>query len=826
LVKKGKNELEGFRRSKAWATDQYIAFSMEFSLPIKDMLYVSSFSEDGTEIHNCVIEFQLGKDKSIIIKTGISQVNEAGAKQNRIAEINHWDFEKVISEAKVAWHLTLCKIAVMDAGGRMEELKIFYTAYYHCCIHPSIASDVDGQYRGRDNQIHTADGFTYYNIFSLWDTYRALHPLLTLTEPERTLDFVKTFLAQYDQGGRLPVWELYGNETNCMIGYHAVSVIANAHMNGITEFDIKKALEAMTTSAMSNDFGIETFHNRGYIPCDKDAESVSKTLEYDYDDWCISQFRFKCFLNSPNNSHYSGKGMAFSFMKNSWMHLFDPETGFMRARANGKWYSPFDPREVNVNYTEANAWQYSFAVPQNIPGLIQAHGGRKAFEKKLDELFSADSKTTGREQADITGLIGQYAHGNEPSHHIAYLYNDAGAPWKCQAIVNKIMKEMYRATPDGLAGNEDCGQMSAWYVFSALGFYPVTPGSGSYSLGTPLFPSVHFRYGLNKLEIQAQNVSIDKRFATSVTWDGSGYSPRYISLSPLHSGSNSNLSFTMASDYPPDTLVQDNPIPLNPTMPVIKPILSYRSSTFSDSVWVKAKVPVSGLSNQTSKNKFLTLLYYTINGDTPDDNHGKLMPDSLLIRESCLLKIGVDPGEIININPKPLFPFRNFLTSEEAIFTKIPGGRSIQLATQYDNQYTAGGPEGIIDFQNGGMNFRLGAWQGYWGKDFEAVIDLSKEQEVRRIIASFLEDQGSWIFLPKQVTFETSTDGVHYTPAFKRETRPLQNDRTLIEKMGGDIERINARYIRVKAINVGKLPSWHLSAGSDAWIFIDEISIE
>jgi len=331
-----------------------------------------------------------------LVKVGISAVSIEGARENLHAELNHWDFEKVRKEADQAWGDELSKIKV--EGGTPEQLKIFYTSLYHTLVVPNVFMDVDGQYRGMDKKIHMAQGFTYYSVFSLWDTFRAADPLYTIIEPKRSLDFIKTFLAQYDQGGRLRVWELASNETDCMIGYHAVSVIADAVCKGITDFDQQKAFEAMKKSATWDHFGLSAYMDHGFLEMEDEHESVSKTLEYAYDDWCIAQMAKK--LGYQSDYQY------YIHRAQNYKNVFDPVSTFMRPKKNGNWFSPFDPREVNNSYTEANSWQYTFFVPQDITGLINLMGGEKKFELKLDELFSTETKTTGRSQADITGLVG------------------------------------------------------------------------------------------------------------------------------------------------------------------------------------------------------------------------------------------------------------------------------------------------------------------------------------------------------------------------------------------------------------------------------------
>lgn len=502
--------VSGMRRSRAWANNQYVFFVIKFSKPFKDFgIWESDLLKaagtrtiDSSKNLKAFFQFDQAIGKEIFIKVALSAVNVEGAKKNMQAENSGWDFNATRSAAEKKWNTELGRIDVTD--NRIEKLRIFYSALYHTAIVPNINMDIDGKYRGRDNAIHTASGFTNYSVFSLWDTYRSAHPLYTIIDRKRTLDYIKTFLVQYKEGGRLPVWELASCETDCMIGYHSVPVIVDAYMKGIRDFDTGLALQAMKKSATWNHLGLPELMDHGFLEVDDESESVSKTLEYAYDDWCIATFA-KALGKKDEYKNYLRRAQAYK-------NLLDPSTGFMRPRNNGDWLSPFDPREVNNNFTEANSWQYSFYMPQDINGYLELTGGKDKLNEKLDKLFSEDSKTTGREQSDITGLIGQYAHGNEPSHHIAYLYNFAGVPHKTQAMVHRIMYEMYHDTPDGLEGNEDCGQMSAWYILSALGFYPVTPGTTDYIIGTPLFTTARINLEDGKtFTINATGVS-DKNF--------------------------------------------------------------------------------------------------------------------------------------------------------------------------------------------------------------------------------------------------------------------------------------------------------------------------
>ncbi|RYD87888.1 MAG: glycoside hydrolase family 92 protein, partial [Sphingobacteriales bacterium] len=402
----------------------YVYFVIKFSKPI---LNSGSWQDDkataglqaatGKNL-KAWFQFDLSTSKDLYVKVAISAVSIEGAKKNLAAENPGWDFETVKMNAGKKWNTELSKIEV---EGDEERKKIFYTALYHTAVVPNINMDVDAQYRGRDLKIHTAEGFTNYSVFSLWDTYRGANPLYTIIDQRRTLDYIKTFLLQYQQGGRLPVWELASCETDCMIGYHSIPVIVDAYMKGIRGFDTDLALEAMKKSATWNHLGLPAYIQNGVISMDDEHESVSKTLEYAYDDWCIAIFA-KALGKQADYETYIHRAQYYK-------NILDTKTGFMRPRQNGGWISPFDPREVNNSFTEANSWQYSFYFPQDINGYMQLMGGKVNLGKKLDSLFAAPQLTTGRDQSDITGLIGQYAHGNEPSHHIIYLYNYADKPY-------------------------------------------------------------------------------------------------------------------------------------------------------------------------------------------------------------------------------------------------------------------------------------------------------------------------------------------------------------------------------------------------------------
>jgi len=660
--------VQGYRQSSYWARDQRIYFSAVFSSPIKNFelalneeITPDSLME-GTNVKG-YFEFDLPENKQLMVKVGLSAVSAAGALQNLETEIPGWDFDKIKTEAHDAWNNELKKIEI--SGGTDPQKTTFYTAFYHAFLVPNLFQDVDGKYLGRDFEIHQAKDFDYYTVFSLWDTFRGEHPLFTITQQDRTVDLIKTMIAEYEQGGRLPVWEFASNETECMIGYHSIPVIADAYMKGITGFDAEKALEAMVHSAEMDHFGLKFYKEKGYIPAQEESESVSKTLEYAYDDWCIAMMAKKMGRDDVYEK--------FIKRAQNWKNVFDPSTGFMRARMKGGWFSPFDPKEVNFNYTEANAWQYSFFVPQDASGLMEFMGGREALANRLDRLFTESPETTGRDQSDITGLIGQYAHGNEPSHHMAYLYNYVGEPWKAQQRARQIMDELYNEKPDGLCGNEDCGQMSAWYVLSAMGFYPVTPGDPIYTFGSPLFDEVtiHLENGKN-FTVRADNNSKQNLYIQSAELNGKLYTNSFIHHEDIMKGGE--LVFRMGSEPSKTFGTGEGNVPVSKItdhqiMPV--PFVKKGSRIFTDttevslgSVYPEAKV------------------YYTLDGSTPN-RQSKLYEKPFVINETVHLEAIAYSDEL---------PASNLL---QADFHKVPEGRSITLNTKYANQYAAGGTCGL-----------------------------------------------------------------------------------------------------------------------------------
>ncbi|MCG6956131.1 MAG: GH92 family glycosyl hydrolase [Gemmatimonadetes bacterium] len=509
----------GKRYSKGWANDERIHFALVTSRPVTHVDRVGQPPEERALLH-----FADAGDQPLLVKVGISYVDEAGALANVEAEAPQWDFDGARARAVDSWEHELSKVRL--SGGTPEDKTIFYTALYHTRLAPVLFEDVDGRYRGGDGEIHRAQGFVNYSIFSLWDTFRAANPLNTIIDPARVHDLVASMLAFGDEHGLLPVWLLTANETNTMTGNHAVPVIVDAVLKGLAGVDPKRALAAVVKSQSSDIRDLDDYRKWGWVPSDLGGESVTKTLEYGYDDAAVA--RLAAFVGDTATAR------TFRKRSEAWRHEYDPATGFMRGRlTDGSFSQPFDPlrsdHRQNTDYTEGNAWQHSWFVPHDAGGLVAAHGGDTPFVRQLDELFDQDTVITGTHvSADISGLIGQYAHGNEPSHNIAYLYAWAGRPDRIADRVRQILDTQYRVAPDGLSGNEDCGQMSAWYVFSALGFYPADPSSGVYVLGVPRFDEARVRVQHGTFIIRVHRDGPDARYVRSVHLKGRAWPFTYI----------------------------------------------------------------------------------------------------------------------------------------------------------------------------------------------------------------------------------------------------------------------------------------------------------
>ncbi len=545
----------GFHLVNGWGKERYLYYAARYSRPFdshkimsggkevvynsfKDYRFRSRNEAAGTNLQ-FLAEYKTHADEAITVKMAVSAISAANALQNLDAEIPGWDFEGVREQTRAKWDKELGRIQLVE--GSQEQKETFYTAVYHCFQAPNLYQDVTGEYRGMDSNIHKAEGFQNHAVFSLWDTYRATHPLFTLIQAQRDGDMIQSLLAHYDQSAdhMLPVWSLQGNETWCMIGYHAVPVIVDAYFKGVKGFDPQRAYEAIKTTAMNPDHdGIAAYDKLGWVPNDEENESVSKTLEYAYDDYCVAQMA-KALGKDDDYAHFMKRAASFK-------NLFDPTSGLMRGKdSKGQWRTPFDPHLFvqGGDFTEGTSWQYSWYVPQDVPGLISLMGGKEKFAEKLDQLF-----TFGANQSqgldDIQGRIGEYWHGNEPSHHVIYLYSYAGQPWKAQEKLHYVLKTQYGNKPNSLTGNDDCGQMSAWYIFTSLGFYPVCPGSDYYVIGSPAVQHavMHLSNG-KELTVKSENFAEANVYIQSVVVNGKPWNSVFLPHREIANGGT--IVFTM-----------------------------------------------------------------------------------------------------------------------------------------------------------------------------------------------------------------------------------------------------------------------------------------
>ena len=781
-------KIEGSRISKAWADSQAVHFAAKFShkiISVSNSLGIINVDSDIVLTdENGVFILNFGKiEKPLQIAVSISGVDRKGAAKNLFEESKDFEFDDKQRAAEKIWNEQLGKIEIDEEG--VNKRKIFYTSLYHSFTAPYLFTDVDGRYRGMDGLTHQDKSNDRYTVFSLWDTYRAAHPLFTILEQKRSDHFINSLLGQYNEGGILPIWELGGNYTGCMIGYHAIPAIVDAYVKGIRGYDEKLALKAMIHSADLNWRGLKSYKAKTYVTVEEESESLSKTLEYAYDDWCIAQMALSL---KEQNIHDR-------FIKRSlyYQSLYDEKSRFFRPKFNGGFVTPFDPYEVNFHLTEANSWQYSMYVPHDLKKLASMHGGVDSLSAFLDEVFSAKSETTGRNQADITGLIGQYAHGNEPSHHMAYLYAYTNEHYKTPVILDSIMSSLYSNKPNGLSGNEDCGQMSAWYVFSALGFYPVCPGSNYYVVGKPLQSSrINLENG-NSFIINCINKG---KYIKAIKLNGMLRTDLFILHEEIINGGEIEMEFTddkNESVFYPEKLLKYSSV-LNKNF-TATPIFKSDGKTFTDSL----KIELTSLSDS---------IYYRL----CDEEYGLYTSPFYL-------------GETSEINA---YSITNNIRSaiETARYNRRDNNLSVQLRSSYADQYSGGGNNAIIDGLKGSENFRTGIWQGYQGQDFEAIIDLGENRDLNSMTIGFLQDAKSWIMLPNKVEVYVDDDSDEFQKV-KEVTHQIdpRNEEALVKRFTLDLNVTSVTRIKIKAEYFGRLPKWHLGAGGESWLFIDEVEI-
>jgi len=767
--------INGHRFSQSWAQEQKLFYSALFSSPFKVIKteHPNAWLLDfGTELN------------SLEVYVGLSSTDEDGASKNLKNEMS--SFDEIRQKNRESWNDELSKITV--ASEDSSDLATFYTAMYHAFSVPNTWSDVDGTYRGMDDEIYQDTEHEHYTVFSLWDTYRTAHPLYTLVQPKRTDAFIQTMLDQFDQSGRLPVWELAANETNCMIGYHSVSVLADAILKGYAA-DSAKILQAVEATATASVFGLKEYMEYGFLSIQDESESVSKTLEYAYDDGCIAELA-KFYGDSLLYKKYKARASAYK-------SVINPSSGLVHPRDNGHFLENTNPREVNSHFTEANAWQYSFAPVHDLRGWLEFLGsgdkeaGRKRLKKNLDGLFSESSETTGRNQADITGLIGQYAHGNEPSHHIAYLYNITETPWKTQEIVSSVLDNFYSDKPDGYIGNEDCGQMSAWYIMSSLGFYPLAPGWPAYMLTSPKWSnSVLTLPNGKKLRIRKTG---EGKYIQSLAVNGKDYKKNWISHDQLLKGGEWVFEASSApSEWGSDEFFETSTgLDIAPA-PVIDVPRRFEKKAKVNIEFPEGN-PVAWKSGQDALNQPTDK--YTVN------ESGNLYACS--DRQS-------GKGHI-----------------SKASFTKKPNDWTAEIIEGAPNsQYEAGGPSALVDGIYGDLDWRKGEWIGIQGQDVEIELSHKKGALVQGLRLNLLKDIKSWIALPDTVELYKKS-GANYVLLEMKvlDSLPLREDESALYSVDFQIAPEELSHLRIKLSNPGTLPDWHPGKGGETFIFLDEIQI-
>ena len=701
-------ELAGMRRTQGWVPDQYVFFAARFSEPFADVQLLGD--------KQAVLTFAPDV-RTLTIAVGLSSVSVENARMNSLAEVPELDFDAVHARAVGQWRKALGDIVV--EGGSRDEMINFYMAQYHTKLTPNLMSDVNGEYRRHDQTVaRMPEGESYYSTFSLWDTFRAWNPLQTLVDTALVNDMIRSMLDMYDSTGELPIWPLASGETGTMIGYHAVSVIADAYLKGIRGYDADKALEAMIRSSNINKKGSDYYTVQGYIPSNIKRESVSCTLEYAYDDWAIARMA-QAMGRDDVFGEYARRAL-------NYVNVFDGSTCFFRGRqSDGNWSAPFEEFATGRDYTEATPWHYRFFVPHDVNGLIQLFGSREAFIREMDRLFTLESDEMQLDVSDVTGLMGQYAHGNEPSHHMAYLYNYVGQPWKTQELTRRLLHEMYAPTPEGIIGNEDCGQMSAWYVFSSLGFYPVCPGSNEFALTAPQFPKAVVRLANGRtLTVTADNPRRSVYIA-SVTLDGKPIDRNYITYDELMQGGELHFALRPRPDYERGTDDAAAPHSLTRGEVVSIPYTTQNVSLFTEPIAVALATTTSGAE-----------IRYTLDGSEPTEASALYAAPVPVDRSLTLKAKGFKPGAA---------PSRTLtLEAEKAVFRK--GAPAGETATRPGVAYSY--YEGVFACVN---DIRKGKYVSSGTMPAPSIAQAPQEDHFAYVFTGLIliPERGVWEFMTK-----------------------------------------------------------------------------
>ena len=816
-------EVRGFKTSRGEAGERTAYFHAEFSKPFGDFgvskadsVFQQTKNSSG-ENTKAYVRFNTNPGESIEVKVAVSFVSYEGAKRNLVAEARNKDFNQVHQEAVKMWEEKLGKIQI--EGTSVEQKRIFYTGMYHSFISPNLISDVDGKYivEGKEYQ----SSFPQYSNFSTWDTYRALNPLFTIIEQEKTSEFVNSLVSRHtDSKVGLPVWELLGHDNVCMIGYNTVSPLADAVLKDIKGIDAQKVYQAIKAASNSTEKhspnydrnGMEEYLLFNYVPGEINS-SVSKTVEQNYYDWCISRVADK--LGYTDEAEYYRKRSL------GYRNLFHHESGFLFPKySTGEWRK----MDLNVwddlkgNYVSGNIWGYSSYVPHDINGLKQLVERNQVFSEWLDNIFADTTSIEGTTHVDISGFIGKYGHGDEPSQHMAYLYNYTGEPWKTQELVRRIMDEFYSDRPDGLINNEDLGQMSAWYIFSALGFYPVCPGDLKYIIGIPKYDKtvVNLENG-NTFTVMAKNNKPGNKYIQSVTLNGEPHNQSFITHKQILDGGE--LVFVLGNTPNKNWGTGKNDIPFS----AVKVDKNNRIN--NPSVTYKPYDPDPGIVFEGTHKIILTCntpgarIHYTLNGEIPTEKSKEYRKAIEITKTTELKAIAFSDS----LKPSLVFE-KEYLAGRS--FKDLPGYPKFQLETKAEKY---GAPDGslLMDQEIGTNHFADGKWTGWSGSDMVATIDFGKKTSFKNISVGYLTNTGVWIFPPKFIFVLISDDNTKFRKIAELKTIQPQAPSTsiTISRQILNLNNAKGRYLKVEARNMGKIPEWHGAAGLEPWMFIDEILI-
>ena len=812
-------EVRGYKHSKGEAGNRKVYFHALFSKPFKtsgiaqnDSLISAKTKATGRN-SKAYVSYDLAKNETVEVKLALSHVSYEGAYQNLIAEAEDLSFEEAQEQAEALWNKKLNKFHI---EGSKKQKRIFYTAVYHSFISPNVFSDINGNYMVGGKQYHS--DFTQYSTFSTWDTYRALHPLFTIVEHEASKDFVNSLVSRHTVSKvGLPVWELLGHDNMCMIGYNTVSPMADAVLKGIEGIDAEEVFEAIKAASVSlekgsanYDDGMKEYLTLGFVPGEINS-SVSKTTEQNYYDWLIALIAKK-LGKQEDFEHYLKRSVSYRY-------LFHEESKFLYPRnSTGEWslmdINKWD--DLIANYVSGNMWGYSSYVPHDVSGLIKLMGGKDEFEKWLDNIYADTSSIKGSAHVDISGFIGKYGHGDEPSHHMPYLYNYIGKAWKTQEITQKILNSFYNDTPDGITNNEDLGQMSAWYIFSSLGFYPVCPGDMMYIITSPTHPKATFNLeNGKKFTVIANDISEENKYIQSVRLNGNEHTQSYITHQQIMDGGE--LVFEMGSAANKSWATKDSDLPVSEVQVNGSVHAKNNNLVFKPYVSKKLDVFEKPFKLELHCNTNNATIYYTLDGSTPNKN-SKKYEEPILIEKNVLIK-----ARAYVEKKKPSLILEKFYHKGKNLNNKKLVAK-VELK-KVPNRY--GEESMLFDRKTGSAKFADGTWCGWEGDNLELLISFKKTTALANISVGYFINSSKWIFPPKEIAIYVSNDNKTFEPIENNRLPVLEDevqDGTVVRKQT-ELNGKSLKYLKLIVKNAGAIPNWHAGAGKKPWLFIDEIII-